>query len=73
MKSRIYAGALASLQRLRSVCELVVVTSRQHIIRQPTLEWIHLHFPHIFAEVHFGNHWALHGTSRKKSEICRYA
>lgn len=27
----------------------------------------------IFSEVHFGNHFALEGASRKKSEICRCA
>lgn len=65
------AGAFHSLQRLRDTCDLVVVTSRQHIIQQPTLKWLSQHFPDTFAEVHFGNHWALSGTSRKKSEICR--
>ena len=62
-----------SLQRLSHTCDLIVVTSRQHCIRQQTLEWIQLHFPHIFSDVQFGNHWALSGTSRKKSEICRWA
>lgn len=28
--------------------------------------------PQIFSEVHFGNHFALEGASRKKSEICRW-
>lgn len=49
----------------------MVVTSRQHVIQQPTVQWIQMHFPDIFQEVHFGNHWALVGDSRKKSEICR--
>ena len=49
----------------------MVVTSRQHCIRGPTLEWIERHFPGVFAEVHFGNHWALEGQSKAKSEICR--
>ena len=66
-------GALHSLQRLGKSCELVVVTSRQHCIQQPTLDWVDKHFPGIFSEVHFGNHWALEGKSKAKSEICRYA
>ena len=49
----------------------MVVTSRQHCIQQPTLAWVHEHFPNVFSEVHFGNHWALEGKSRAKSEICR--
>lgn len=63
-------GAFESLRRLKDGHELVVVTSRQHVIREPTLEWIDRHFPSIFDAVHFGNHFALEGTSRKKSEIC---
>lgn len=70
---RLLAGALHSLQRLAVTCDLVVVTSRQHCIREPTLEWIDRHFPGVFAEVHFGNHWALEGQSKAKSEICRCA
>ena len=31
-----------------------------------------MHFPDVFQEVHFGNHWALSGESRKKSDICRW-
>ncbi len=50
-----------------------MVTSRQHCIRGPTLAWVEQHFPGVFAEVHFGNHWALEGTSKAKSEICRRA
>mmetsp|Transcript_17813 Transcript_17813/g.34454 ORF Transcript_17813/g.34454 Transcript_17813/m.34454 type:complete len:316 (-) Transcript_17813:88-1035(-) len=64
-------GAEESLRRLASFCELVVVTSRQHVIQEPTMDWLDDNFPDIFEEVHFGNHFALEGKSRKKSEICR--
>eukprot|EP00884_Botryococcus_braunii_P011992 jgi/Botrbrau1/20794/Bobra.0156s0024.1 len=64
-------GAYHSLLRLKRYCDLVVVTSRQHVIEEPTLAWIDLHFPGVFHEVHFGNHWAKEGKSRPKSEICR--
>ena len=67
------AGALHSLQRLKANSDLVVVTSRQHVIQQPTLQWLELHYPGVFQEVHFGNHWALEGKSKPKSEICRWA
>lgn len=50
---------------------LVVVTSRQHVIRDETLQWIDKHYPEIFSEVHFGNHFAKSGQSKKKSEICK--
>ena len=68
-----WAGAFHSLQRLGQSCELVVVTSRQHCIQAPTLAWVEQHFPGVFSEVHFGNHWALEGQSKAKSEICRCA
>lgn len=50
--------------------DLVVVTSRQHVIRDETLEWIDRHYPKVFSDVHFGNHFAKSGQSKKKSEIC---
>jgi hypothetical protein len=64
-------GAFEALTRLSDHCDLVVVTSRQHAIQDVTLEWIDRHFPGLFQEVYFGNHFALHGASRSKSEICK--
>eukprot|EP00249_Psilotum_nudum_P018462 c26817_g1_i3 orf=723-1592(+) len=64
-------GAYQSLCHLAEFCHLVVVTSRQHVIEKPTLEWIERHYSGIFKEVHFGNHFALEGKSRPKCEICR--
>ena len=64
-------GSFDSLKRLKKQHEIMVVTSRQHVIEQPTIEWLDRHFPDIFDAVHFGNHFALEGASRKKSEICK--
>lgn len=64
-------GAYDALVRLSNTCDLVVVTSRQHVIQDATLDWIDKHYPSIFSEVYFGNHFAMHGTSRKKSDICK--
>ena len=65
-------GARESLDGLRGAgCDLVVVTSRQHCIQAQTCDWLDSHFPDVFSEVHFGNHYALEGASRSKSEICR--
>ncbi|KAL9819685.1 hypothetical protein AtNW77_Chr4g0311991 [Arabidopsis thaliana] len=50
-----------------ATCQL----SRQNAIKEHTLEWIEIHFPGLFKQIHFGNHFALHGESRPKSEICR--
>ena len=65
------SGAFEALGRLSSSCDLVVVTSRQHVIQDVTLDWIDRHYPGLFQEVYFGNHFALEGTSRKKSDICK--
>ncbi|XP_010527054.1 PREDICTED: uncharacterized protein LOC104804446 [Tarenaya hassleriana] len=64
-------GAQKTLHKLSRFCDLSVVTSRQNAIKEHTLEWIEMHFPGLFREIHFGNHFALHGESRPKSEICR--
>ncbi|MCO5554577.1 hypothetical protein L7F22_008107 [Adiantum nelumboides] len=62
-----------SLVQLVEFCDLVIVTSRQHVIRHQTLEWIERHFPRIFSDMYFGNHFALEGEARPKSEICMNA
>ena len=47
-----------------------IVTSRQHAIEAQTRAWVDDNFPQLFSAVHFGNHFALEGASRTKSEIC---
>ncbi|XP_021277105.1 uncharacterized protein LOC110411320 [Herrania umbratica] len=64
-------GAQAALHKLSRLCNLSVVTSRQNVIKEHTIEWLEKHFPGLFQEIHFGNHFALDGESRPKSEICR--
>ncbi|KDP33987.1 hypothetical protein JCGZ_07558 [Jatropha curcas] len=72
-KSGIYPipGAQKVLHKLSRLCNLSVVTSRQNVIKDHTIEWIEKHYPGVFHEIHFGNHFALDGESRPKSEICR--
>ncbi|OIV95304.1 hypothetical protein TanjilG_07460 [Lupinus angustifolius] len=64
-------GAQLALQKLSRYCNLSVVTSRQNVIKDHTIEWIEKNYPGLFNEIHFGNHFALDGVSRPKSEICR--
>ncbi|TQD76202.1 hypothetical protein C1H46_038229 [Malus baccata] len=54
-----------------SVSEYHVYEFFKNVIKDHTLQWIEQHFSGLFQEIHFGNHWALHGESRPKSEICR--
>ena len=64
------AGAFESIERLSTLYDLVVVTSRQLAIEEPTISWIGKHFPGMFSDIHFGNAYALTGVSRTKGEIC---
>ncbi|KAI6682105.1 hypothetical protein NL676_035986 [Syzygium grande] len=64
-------GAQRVLHKLARHCKFSVVTSRQNAIKDHTIEWIEKHYPGLFEEIHFGNHFALNGESRPKSEICR--
>ena len=66
-------GALESLRRIKSSLgvSLNVVTSRQHVIQEPTMDWLGQHFEGVFDDVFFGNHFSLSGTSKKKSEMCQ--
>ncbi|KNA15944.1 hypothetical protein SOVF_093810 [Spinacia oleracea] len=64
-------GAQKTLNNLSSFCNLSVVTSRQNVIKDHTIEWLEKHYSGLFEEIHFGNHFALDGESKPKSEICR--
>ncbi|XP_061361275.1 uncharacterized protein LOC133305162 [Gastrolobium bilobum] len=64
-------GSQTALRKLSRFCNLSVVTSRQHVIKDHTIEWIENNYSGLFQEIHFGNHFALDGVSRPKSEICR--
>ena len=64
-------GALDVLKKLQSKCDLVVVTSRQTAIQDATLRWIEAHYPGIFTELYFCNHFALEGESFTKAEIMK--
>ncbi|GLJ09595.1 hypothetical protein SUGI_0112490 [Cryptomeria japonica] len=64
-------GAYQTLIQLAPLCHFSVVTSRQNIIREHTIEWIERHYPGLFREIHFGNHFAIDGVARSKSEICK--
>ncbi|KAK4370157.1 hypothetical protein RND71_009632 [Anisodus tanguticus] len=64
-------GARQTLQKLSRFCNLSIVTSRQNAIKDHTIEWIERHYPGLFQDMHFGNHFALNGQSIAKSDMCR--
>lgn len=49
----------------------VIVTSRQHTLVELTEKWIATHYPGIFSQLHFGNHYGLTGVKRDKSAMCK--
>jgi hypothetical protein len=51
------ASAAESLAALSAHFRFVVVTSRQHMIADKTRAWLQRHFPGVFADVVFGNHY----------------
>merc|ERR1711934_8441 len=74
-------GAREALESLKEHFDLVVITSRQHVIRDQTLEWLGVHFPGVFKTVMFGNHWArdcpepdkMSATKKSKQQMCEEA
>ena len=67
--------AFSALQMLKSETspsiELHIVTARQFKVQVQTRAWIARHFPDIFQDIHFGNHYTNDGKSRSKSEMCQ--
>eukprot|EP00730_Choanoeca_flexa_P018268 TRINITY_DN8876_c0_g1_i2.p1 TRINITY_DN8876_c0_g1~~TRINITY_DN8876_c0_g1_i2.p1 ORF type:complete len:203 (+),score=53.47 TRINITY_DN8876_c0_g1_i2:71-679(+) len=64
-------GALEALQQLKQRYQLVIVTSRQHSIEEITRLWVAKHYPDIFDEIHFGNHWGVSGEKISKPDMCK--
>ena len=65
------AGAVDAIARLRNDHDLIIVTSRQLVIKEATLSWLHHNFPeNTFESINFGNAFALSGEQRTKAEIC---
>ena len=63
-------GALQALRALQAKCDLVVITSRQNVIQDATAKWVETHFPGIFSDLYFCNHFALDGESVTKAAMC---
>lgn len=64
-------GAETVLRKHAANFELHVVTSRQHVLREHTRQWVDANYPGLFAELHFGNHFSKEGVQRSKPELCR--
>ncbi len=64
-------GASSALSELRKRHRLIVVTARRSEFEQMTKEWLGCHFPGIFHDVLFGNHFSTEGLEIPKAELCR--
>lgn len=64
-------GAAEALRLLRRDFSLHIVTARQHRVESLTRRWVARHYPDIFDELHFGNHYTTEGITRSKPQICR--
>lgn len=67
-------GALESLTQLRAELpgiELHCVTARQNKLEMHTRAWVEAHYPGLFTDIHFGNHYSTTGVSRSKPDMCR--
>ncbi|KAF0973890.1 hypothetical protein FDP41_007277 [Naegleria fowleri] len=60
------------LQSLSTKYKLVIVTSRQHKLKEQTQMFLQKYFPNTFAEILMGNHYGETGqTQMTKPEMCR--
>jgi hypothetical protein len=68
------AQTLKTLCKEKNDLEFVVVTSRQKVIQDATVEWLRVHFPGVFKQMYFGNQWNdTQEPYKKKSDMCREA
>ncbi|KAJ3076445.1 hypothetical protein HDU98_003309 [Podochytrium sp. JEL0797] len=75
-RMQVVPGAREALMVLKDHYELVIITARQEFVQKETHEFVNLHYPGIFKEIHFANHFlspeeAARMVSKTKSELCR--
>jgi uncharacterized HAD superfamily protein len=63
--------AVQTLQKLKERFELVIVTSRQHAIKDHTHEFLDKYYPGIFSSVLMGNHYGKEGVKKSKPDMCK--
>jgi uncharacterized HAD superfamily protein len=63
-------GAVEAVRQLAQDHKLYIITSKPETLRERTLEWINTHFPGVFEDIHFTNHFNGDGIRRTKGEVC---
>jgi uncharacterized HAD superfamily protein len=69
-------NALPILEALHTTYRLVVVTSRQVVLKQHTDAWLDMHFPGLFSDIRYAGIWdsghdVHHKLRQTKTEVCR--
>jgi len=64
-------GASEAVKKLREKYELLIITARPAEVAHATLPWIEKHFPNLFREVYFLNHYAKNDWSKTKGDVCK--
>jgi hypothetical protein len=64
-------GAKRAVDSLRKNHGLSIITARDVEFDDITQHWLSRHFPDIFSDIHFANHYASTGDSRSKGDICK--
>jgi 5'(3')-deoxyribonucleotidase len=73
LNQRPIAHSQEVLNALKSHYDFVVVTSRQHFLRDHTQQFMDMFFPGVFTELKMGNHYGEHGEKKTKAELCKEA
>lgn len=64
-------GSVEAIKKLSQYHKLIIITSKPDELRVATMQWLDQHFPHMFDEVHFTNHYVGNGRKRPKGEVCK--
>jgi uncharacterized protein len=63
-------GAIDALREIKKDFSCVIVTARPESMEEETRAWLDVHFPGVFDEVCFTNHFHGDGIKRSKSSVC---
>lgn len=64
-------GCVEGIKKLKEHYDLFIVTSRQHILKDNTVNFINNTFPNCFKDIVFGNHYGIEGSKISKKDMCK--
>jgi uncharacterized HAD superfamily protein len=70
-KSKPFEEAKDAIRQLAQKYKLVVITSRDDLVRETTHRWLTTHFENLFEETHFTAMYSLKGGARHKADIAK--